>query len=240
MGRKVKGGSVPSGSQPAARRRYDASGRRRTATQTRARIVNAARERFLADGYSATTIAAIASRAEVAPDTIYATVGPKPALFREVVETALSGTEQPVAGRDRDYAVRMRAEPDVRTKLAIYAAAVAQIQQRLAPLFLVLREAAAGHDELGQLWQEITHRRAVNMRLLAADLASTNKLRQDLSLDEIADIIWTMNSSEYYALLVIERGWSPERYETWLCDAWTRLLLPTPPSHSADVRRSKR
>jgi hypothetical protein len=35
-----------------------------------------------------------------------------------------------------------------------------------------------------------------------------------------------MNSSEYYAMLVHERGWPPERYEAWLYDAWTRLLLP--------------
>ncbi len=226
MARKVKGGSEPTRNQPAARRRYDASGRRRAAAETRARIVDAARSRFLAGGYSGTTIAAIASHADVAPDTIYAVVGPKPALFREVIETALSGTDQPVAGRDRDYAVRMRAEPDVRAKLAIYAAAVAQIQRRLAPLFLVLREGAAAHKELGELWREITQRRARNMRQLAADLASTNGLRPDLPLDEVADIIWTMNSSEYYALLVIERGWSVERYEAWLYDAWQRLLLP--------------
>lgn len=227
MARKVKRGSEPTRNQPVTRRRYDASGRRRAAAQTKARIVSAARESFLADGYSATTIAAIAARADVAPDTIYAAVGPKPALFREVIETALSGTEQPVAGPDRDYAVRMRAEPDVRAKLAIYAGAVTRIQRRLAPLFLVLREAAAAHKELGSLWREITERRARNMRLLAADLATTDRLRQDLSLDEVADIIWTMNSSEYYAMLVLDRGWSGERYEAWLCDAWTRLLLPT-------------
>jgi hypothetical protein len=104
---------------------------------------------------------------------------------------------------------------------------VTQIQGRLAPLFLVLREAAAGHQEPGNLWREITQRRARNMRLLVADLASTNGLRPELPPEEVADIIWTMNSSEYYAMLVLERGWSPERFETWLYDAWTRLLLPT-------------
>jgi AcrR family transcriptional regulator len=226
MSQQVKASSGSARTPPAARRRYNASGRRRAAEQTRARIIGAAREHFLAQGYAATTIAAIASRADVAPDTVYAAVGPKPALFRELIETALSGTDQPVAGRDRDYAVRMRAELDVRGKLEIYAAAVTQLQGRLAPLFLVLREAAAGQKELGQLWREITQRRARNMRLLAADLATTNALRPELTMDEVADIIWTMNSSEYYAMLVHERGWSSERYEAWLCDAWTRLLLP--------------
>ena len=41
-------------------------------------------------------------------------------------------------------------------------------------------------------------------------------------------MIWTMNSSEYYALLVLERGWAPQRFTEWLRDAWARLLLAQP------------
>lgn len=207
------------------RRKYDASRRQAAAAETRRRVLDAARTLFHADGYAATTVAAIADRAGVAADTVYATVGPKPVLFRELIETALSGTDRPVEGRDREYALRMRAEPDASRKLAIYAAAVTELQGRLAPLFLVLREAAAGQQELNRLWREITERRARNMRMLAADLASTGALRADLTVDEVADVIWTMNSAEYYALLVLDRGWSPQRFEQWLHDAWCRLLL---------------
>ncbi len=221
MTRKVKA-SAP------ARRRYDASGRQASAAQTRQRILDSARRLFLADGYGATTVTAIAEASGVATDTVYAVVGPKPALFRELIELALSGTTQAVPGQDRDYAVRMRAEPDAAAKLAIYAAAVTELQGRLAPLFLVLREAAAAHEQLNGLWRDITERRARNMRLLAADLASTGTLRDDLTVDEVADIIWTMNSAEYYAMLVFDRGWSPERFQVWLQDAWCRLLLADP------------
>jgi hypothetical protein len=68
------------------------------------------------------------------------------------------------------------------------------------------------------------------MRLLAADLRSTGELRPDLTDDDAADIIWSMNSPEYWTLMVSERGWSPERFEGWLADAWTRLLLEHPTS----------
>jgi AcrR family transcriptional regulator len=207
-------------------RRYDSSRRQAAAAETRRRILASARELFLARGYAATTVALIARRADVAPDTVYATVGPKPLLFRELIETALSGDERAVEGSQREYAVRMRAEPLAARKLAIYAHAVTDLQGRLAPLFLVLRNAAASHEELARLWHEITERRARNMRLLADDLLSTGSLRADLSRNEIADVIWTMNSSEYYAMLVFERGWPPARFQTWLLDAWTRLLLP--------------
>jgi hypothetical protein len=50
-------------------------------------------------------------------------------------------------------------------------------------------------------------------------------LRPDLSDDEVADIVWSMNAAEYRALLVGERGWTPERFGSWLADAWVRILL---------------
>ena len=63
------------------------------------------------------------------------------------------------------------------------------------------------------------------MRLFAEDLAATGRLRVDISVYDVADIIWSMNSSEFYLLLVQERGWSPEKFERWLSDSWTRLFL---------------
>jgi AcrR family transcriptional regulator len=207
-------------------RRYDSSRRKLAAAQTRSSILTAARELFISHGYGTTTVAAIAERAGVAQDTVYAAVGTKPAIFRLLIESALSGRDEPVPGAQREYAVKMRAAPDVRSKLAIYAAAVTVIQGRLAPLFVALRAAASANPELAQLRHEISERRARNMRDLADDLALTGELRADLGRDEVADVIWSMNASEYYALLVLERGWTPERFQRWLLDAWIRLLLP--------------
>src|SRR3954447_8395740 len=93
------------------------------------------RESFENVSDRATSVAAIARQAGVAPDTVYASVGPKPRLFRELVEVAISGTAHPVEGRDRDYVVRMQAEPEAAAKLAVYAEAVTTLQGRVAPLF---------------------------------------------------------------------------------------------------------
>jgi AcrR family transcriptional regulator len=207
-------------------RRYDSSRRKEAAAQTRSSILAAARELFVSNGYGTTTVGAIADRAGVAQDTVYAAVGTKPAIFRLLIESALSGRDEAVPGAQREYAVQMRAAGDLRSKLAIYAAAVTVIQGRLAPLFVALRAAASANPELAQLGREISERRARNMRDLADDLATTGELRADVGRDEIADVIWATNSSEYYALLVLERGWTPERFQRWLLDAWARLLLP--------------
>jgi AcrR family transcriptional regulator len=207
------------------KRAYDSRSRREAAQATRQSILDAARRLFLEKGYAATTIPEIAQVAGIAVDTVYASVGKKPALFRLVVEVAISGSDRAVPAEGRDYVRAIRKEADAARKLQLYAAALRRIQPRLAPLFRVLQGAAPLHPELDALWQGISRRRAKNMRLLAKDLAATGRLRPDLSVGKAADIIWSMNSSEFYLLLVEQRGWSPSAFERWLGDAWIRLLL---------------
>jgi len=76
-----------------------------------------------------------------------------------------------------------------------------------------------------EFYLTVTRRRAANMRLFAADLRATGSLRPDLTDDQVADIVWTMNSAEYFSLLVQERGWTPTQFGQHLADAWQRLLL---------------
>jgi AcrR family transcriptional regulator len=210
------------------KRSYNSPRRVEQAAVTRHAVLQAARDLFVAHGYTATTVADVARRARVSVDTVYATVGRKPALLRELVEAALSGTDQAVAGEQRDYAVRMRAAATAREALTIYAHAITAIQQRLAPVFLALRDAGSSEPGCAALWAEITERRATNMRVLAAGLRTTGDLRDDLSDDQVADVIWSMNAAEYWDLLVHQRGWTPDQFAEWLTDAWTRLLLRTP------------
>ena len=205
-------------------RSYHSPRRAEQAAATRSAVVGAARELFLTEGYAGTTVAAVAARAQVAVDTVYAAVGRKPALLREVVETSISGTDHAVPPSERDYVVRIREAAGARAKIRIYADAVAQIQSRLGPVYLALREAASTDQGCRELWETISSRRAANMRDFVADLRVTGELRTDLADDEMADVVWSMNGPEHWALLVHERGWSTQRFGSWLADAWTRTL----------------
>ena len=207
------------------RRTYDATARQTQSAATRQRIVDAARSLILERGYRATTIAAIATKAGVNTDSVYALVGRKPMVLRELIEQAVSGTDHPVIAEDRAYVKAIRAEADPAKKLAIYARAVCDTHQRMAPLFLALRDASTTEPEARQVWREIGDRRAANMRKLVRDLRDAGGLRPGLSIDVAADIVWATNSSELYVLLTIERGWSRRRFERWLADSWCRLLL---------------
>jgi AcrR family transcriptional regulator len=207
------------------KRSYQAARRRAASAETRQRILDAARELFINLGYRATTVTAVATRAAVNVDTVYELVGRKPILLRELIEQAISGTDHAVVAEERDYVGAILAEPDAVAKIILYASAVRQIQQRMAPLFLALRDAASTEREAHAVWHDISERRAANMRKLAGDLHATGRLRTDLTIDEAADVIWATNSSELYVLLTVERNWSPDRYERWLADMWQRVLL---------------
>ena len=211
--------------EPSGRRTYRSVLRAEQAAATRRSVLVAARDLFVTGGYIATTVTAIAVRAGVSVDTVYATVGRKPAILRELVETAISGTDEVVPALQRDYVTRVRAAASASEKLAIYAQSISEIHQRLAPVFLALRDAAGTDRDCSELWAEIGARRSANMRLFAADLRATGEVRSDLTDDEVADTIWSMNAAEYWDLLVHQRGWSPEQFGHWLADAWTRLLL---------------
>ena len=207
------------------KRKYDSSSRSETAKATRMAIIDSGRDLFLKKGYAATTMSEIAKAAGTALDTVYATVGRKPALFRLLIEMAVSGSDSAVPAEERDYVRAIRAEADAAGKLQLYAAAMGQIQPRLAPLIRVLQAAAPLAPELNELWQGITKRRSDNMRLFVKDLAATGRLDRTLSYSKAADIVWSMNSTEFYLLLVEQCGWSVEEYCEWLGTAWIRLLI---------------
>jgi AcrR family transcriptional regulator len=207
------------------RRTYRSSKRQAGAEATRDAVLAAAPALFVERGYARTTVAEVASRAGVNVDTVYVTAGRKPELMRAVLESAISGVAHAVPAEQRDYVQALRAAGRAEDKIAIYAAALAAMAPRTAPLFEALRLAGLTDRGCADLHREITERRAANMLHLAADLRSTGQVRPDLSDDEVAAIIWSMNSADYYLLLVRDRGWATEQYGRHLADAWNRILL---------------
>jgi AcrR family transcriptional regulator len=199
----------------------------------------------VSQGYAATTVADVARAAGVAVDTVYATIGTKPALLQQVLETSLSGTDEVVPAAQRDYVAKVRAATSARAKITAYVDGLVAVLARLAPVYLALRDAGASDTESAASWRAIADRRARNMRDFAADLRSTGELRDDLSDDEVADIVWSMNGPEYWVLLVGERRWSHRRFAEHLVDSWSRIFVtppvepppaPAPPSRHTEER----
>ena len=204
-------------------RGYRSEVRAAQADQTRRAILVASRDLFTSEGYGA-TVAQVAQRAGVAVDTVYASVGRKPALVLAVIDMVLGGADQPIPADERRYVQRIQSSVGAREKLTAYAEALATLLPTIAPLQEALREAGRADPDCARAWSGLVNRRADNMLKLARDLRRTGQLRADLDDQEVADIIWATNSAEYF-LLLVHRGWTAEQFGTHLVDLWTRTLL---------------
>jgi AcrR family transcriptional regulator len=204
-------------------RRYDASRRRAQALRTRQAIIESARRRFLSDGYSATTIASIAEEAEASPDTIYKSFGGKPGLLRAMCEDALRGGG-PVPAEQRSDAMQAAAT-DPAALLRGLGTLTAEIAPRIAPLLLLLTSAAGSDPALTDLHEQLEDARLARMTQVAQTVAGKTGLRAGRTAAEAADIMWTYSSPELFRLLVLTRGWTPERYGEFVGESLVAALL---------------
>ena len=208
------------------RRRYDSTARQEQARQTRRAVLHAARRLFLDSGYGATTVAAIAREAGVSVETVYKTFGNKPGLVKAVFDVSIVGDDEPVPLLQRERVQRIRAEPDPRRKLEMYGEHLIETAPRTVPIQLLVRAAAAGDPGAAEVWDQMQAERLNGMTVFARDLHDEGHLRPEVSIEEAHDVLWTYNSPELYELLVMRRGWSPERYGTWVAQALIAALLP--------------
>jgi AcrR family transcriptional regulator len=213
-------------------RRYDSSRRQAQAASNRRHILEAARVRFLADGYGGTTMAAIAAAAEVSTPTVYAAFGSKAELLRRVIEVAVAGDDEAVAVEDRPVTAWVEAGKTAEMVLARYAVMIGDLNRRAAPVFDVLVRAADTDPELADLAAQFEAQRLSGAELVAGMAVKRGGVPAGRSRAEVRDLVWLYNSPEQYTLLVTKRKWSQARYVAWLTDAFLRVLEPPA---SADV-----
>jgi len=204
-------------------RRYDASRRREQARRTWEAIIEAARYRFLHDGYTATTIASVAADAGASADTVYKSFGGKAGLLRAMCENALTGAG-PVPAEHRSDAMQA-AESDPARMLRALGTLTTEVAPRIAPLLLLLSTAAASDPTLTELQADLEAARLTRMTQVAQTLAGKTRLRTGRSVEEAADILWAYSSPELYRLLVLSQGWSPERYGQFVGESLVDALL---------------
>ncbi len=207
------------------RRPYDSPRRREQAAATRAEILAAARVLFVSRGYVATTIVAVAERARVSPETVYAVFKTKRALLSSSLDASIVGDADPVPLLERGWVQDLREEPDARRRMRILAHNGRRILERVSPIYEVLREASSADPEVAALVRRYEQQRFAGQRALLRIVAPRGTLRAGLGPSAAADILYSIGSPESYRLLVLDRGWSPARFERWYADTLVRLLL---------------
>jgi TetR/AcrR family transcriptional regulator, regulator of autoinduction and epiphytic fitness len=209
-------------------RRYTSEIRDEQARRTRRAIVTAARELFLAQGYAATTIDAIAQAAHVSRRTVFNSVGGKATLLKLAYEWAIVGDDEPVPLADRPAVKAIQAEPDPRKALALWAQTVVGIAARVASISEVLTAAADADPDAAQLVADASRDRMSGASAFVRYLASLDGLAPGITEQHAADLCWALMDGHLYRCLITQRGWTTTDFTQWLSSIVAASLLRTP------------
>jgi AcrR family transcriptional regulator len=181
---------------------------------------------FAERGYASSTIEAVALKAGVAIDTVYAGFGSKRGLLSALMDVRVGGDDQPIALLERSGPQGVRRETNQKHQLEAFAKDITPVIERARPVDDIMRGAAAVDPEIAGLRAGIQEQRFQNMLKFVSWITANGPLRGGITEEAAASIVWTLTSPEMHRLLRVDRGWTPERYAEWLADTLTLTLLP--------------
>ena len=190
--------------------------------------MDAAGRLFAERGYAGTTIDAVASEADVAVETVYARFKNKRNLLDAYLDVSIVGDAEPVPLLERPAVQAVAAATDQREQLRLLARVMRGVLERNAPVHAVLRAAVAVDPDLDTLAADDDARRKATQRTFVDMVRTRGPLRNGVSVAEAVDTMSALGNPDTYAYLTGRRGWTPARYERWLFDSLTVLLLPPP------------
>lgn len=210
------------------RRRYESPRRRLQAQQTRGAILDAAQELFTDQGYAATTMPAIAARAGIALKTVYLAFGTKAGVLHALWDVRLGGDDQPIPIVDRPWYRQLLQVDDPHTLLRTAARQSRLTKDRAGEVMRIVRDAAFTDPTIADLWERIETEFRTVLHGFAHRLDELAALAAGMDVTTATDILWTLNHPDLWRLLVRERGWTPEEWETWFGDTAIEQLLQPP------------
>ncbi|MFC5265328.1 TetR/AcrR family transcriptional regulator [Kribbella qitaiheensis] len=191
-------------------------GRSEKARLTRGRILDAAGELFVRDGYGATALQDIATLAGCAVQTIYYSFGNKQTVLKELVDRTIAGDDEPVATLDRPWFREALAAETAEEQLRRHVSGTRAVLERVAPIMKMLAAAASTDPAIGELWPDQQEDPRLTVQTAAATaLLSKPGANPGIAVEHAADVLFGLLSPELYLLLVDERHWTPADWEKW-------------------------
>ncbi len=191
--------------------------RGRQALATREQVARAARALFAEQGYVATTLQAIAQAADVPAPTIYSALGSKAGVLAEIRRMWIADSD---VERQHDEAL---AQPDPVRRLQMAAHWHRRQMELGHDVIAIYQEAARTDPAMAQEWRRVQAGRDHAIDSLIASL--DGHLAPGLTRTTAVDVYVACTLAEAYRTLVLDRRWSPTRYEDWLADLLVRQLL---------------
>jgi len=199
------------------KRPYDARRRRERAEQerraTRNRVVTAARDLFLERGYVATTVSDIAKTAGVALQSVYTAGQSKVDLLHLVIDLAVAGDSEDVMLLERPEFIAISEGPTAERQVEVMATLIATTMERLAPIWVAYREAAAVDPKAAASLVAAHQRRRETFEGMIRMLPES-RLRR--SHEDSAATAWAIGSIDVFLLFRTVLGWVGDQYVDWL------------------------
>lgn len=210
-------------SETPAKRAYRSPLREEAARRTRLTVRDAAARLFVRDGYVSTTVKRIAEEANVAVRTVF-TVFPdgKAQMFREALDAAVVDDRTPTPPVRRPSDRRAAPADLVVDNIVAYGAAMLE---RAGGLLMTSVESSGADPDMRRFAADDARATADNARTIAEGLHHNGWLRDDVSIDHAADVLYTLSSPQVHALLRRDCAWDLDRYRTWLADTLRTTLL---------------
>jgi AcrR family transcriptional regulator len=194
------------------------------AAQTRARILDAAREVFERRGYGGARIEDIAASAGVAVPTVYKGFTNKRTLLAGVVERAMTGADYAGNIAEQDWWQEQLREPDPVRQLRMIARNARRIYDRAATVLEILRASAPLDPDIAAAWDDVFAQRLERGRRTAQNLVAKVGERARFDVTETAITLLSLTRPELYTEQ-IGLGRTPDEYEQWLGDVLVSSLL---------------
>jgi AcrR family transcriptional regulator len=205
-------------------------------------VVDAARTLFLERGYQPTTIDAISDHSKVPTATVYRLFSSKLGILKALLDVSIADNDQALSMQERPKVAALFREQDPDKLLAGFASIAVAINARSSDVYRILSSASGSDPAAAVLLADYQRRRDDGQGRIARSLARARALRPGLRERDAADLVHALVSPEVYRLLVVDRGWAPERYQQWLArtlgDQLTSPLPRSPRSTGNDRGRS--
>lgn len=200
------------------RRRYDSSLRAERALGTRERILDAAKELFTARGVDEVTVSEIASVAGVSAPTLYALFQSKTGILKAVVERSFFNPRYVEIAQQAENAT------DPEELLRITASISRVILDTKRSEIGLMRGVSVLSSDLRSIEAELEEVRFALQEERAKRLVKLVPTARRLGLSRVRDILWMYTGRDVYRMLVLERNWTSDEYESWLAETLIRTL----------------
>jgi AcrR family transcriptional regulator len=191
--------------------------------ETEARVIEAAARLFVADGYAATTLTAVADAAGVAPRTVYVRFDTKAELLQRCLDLAIRGDDDGDVIDGREWVRTAMSAATSAARIHVMARATTALMRRTGALLRVAQQAEALEPTIADRAQAA---RLDTQRILEAfwrAMASDGLLDPDIDVDRLALTGAAVGQAETYLLLSKVVDWDVDAYGDWLEATWRDL-----------------